>query len=543
MALYLFPTLAKMSLLNLSYEYNNDSDDSSTDTDVMIDSGEEDEMMDLPIPLVDFEVKHHRYSSPDLDTPFYKSPPSFQLDYSPFGSSPSLFSPIITNNNTNHTNNCLPTPNFETPTKTNIPKTPKITINKQVTINVPTPDFSTFNQSKKFANRKLNRKASSNEICIPETPVKRSIGPSRFGQTPKSAPRVPIHSPKFFSHKSTPKIAENENVEDYLKEFDFLEKIGQGSFSNVFKGLWKKDRTWYAIKILKKPLQGESQRQKLIQELKIVKNLNHPHLVSYIFCWEQKQIVHLQTEFCENGSLSHFMTCWQKNHKNSSKYFDECLLWKFLTDITLGIQHIHDNGFIHHDIKPGNIFVDSNDNLKIGDFGLASTENMDETIEGDSRYLAPEVLDDVVTKSADIFSLGATLFELACLIEMPSGDDSWDILRSGNISKLSQFPPYSFEFKQIIEAMMNPRYDRRPTANDILNHPRIASIIESRRISYGEDYFRRITCGNNTPKPTPPFISTTFDNRANHNLISESRKIKPKRNLMNELMGCPSNAS
>ena len=449
----------------LSFDY--DYEESSSDTEMFGSDDDDSFMEDFPVPLK--SPFQQSFANNEPATPYAKSPPSFQFGYSPFpnlNDKENIFSPAIVPN--------LPTPtaNFPLP---NTPCTPMDNYNVSNEI-VPTPDFTAIKQQGgSLSDRKLKRTASSNSI--PETPKRSRVGPSRLSSTNKT-PRAPIHSPTHFSHELTPKVSETDEMEDHISNFDQLEKIGQGSFSNVYRAHCKTDNSWYAIKILKRPLNGESQRKKLIKELKIVKELNHPNVLRYIFCWEQNQIVHLQTEWCEKGSLSHFMTSWQTN--NNGRYLEESLLWKFATDIILGLHHIHSKDIIHNDLKPGNIFVDSNDNLKIGDFGLASYEDSTGSMEGDSRYLAPEVLADVVTKACDIFSIGATLFELACLIEMPTADEPWNLLRSGNVSQLKNFPPYSCDFKNLIDFMMHPDYTKRPNVNDLLTHSIIANLANAR---------------------------------------------------------------
>ena len=76
---------------------------------------------------------------------------------------------------------------------------------------------------------------------------------------------------------------------------------------------------------------------------------------------------------------------------------DEQKVWELFLDMSLAVKHVHDCGYIHLDIKPSNFFVTWDGKVKLGDFGLALNTNeilklKDDDVEGDSIYLAPELL-------------------------------------------------------------------------------------------------------------------------------------------------------
>lgn len=106
--------------------------------------------------------------------------------------------------------------------------------------------------------------------------------------------------------------------------------------------------------------------------------------------------------------------------------------------------------------------------LKIGDFGQAiSRDGGDCVSEGDSRYLAPELLElehQTVTPAVDVFSLGVTIFEMA------TNSDDYEYLCSGSVSLLSS---YSRDLEEVVQWMLKPEPDCRITVNYLLQHPRI----------------------------------------------------------------------
>ena len=98
-------------------------------------------------------------------------------------------------------------------------------------------------------------------------------------------------------------------------------------------------------------------------------------------------------------------------------------IWKFFIEMCLGIQYLHTNRILHRDIKTINMFLTKNDNIKIGDLGVArelnQTANMAHTVVGTPYYLSPELCEEKpYNNKSDIWSLGCVLYEL-CTLKHP----------------------------------------------------------------------------------------------------------------------------
>lgn len=192
--------------------------------------------------------------------------------------------------------------------------------------------------------------------------------------------------------------------------------------------------TVWAVKKTKKPYAGVKDRERKLREVEILRTLRgNDHIINFVDFWEAKGHLYIQTDFCEDGNLKDFLT--QIGFKGR---LDDFRIWKILLELSLGIKHIHDNGFIHLDIKPANVFIDFEGVLKIGDFGLATPWPADPYIdgEGDREYIAPEVLSGRLDKPADIFALGMIMLEIAGNIILPDNGTSWQRLRAGDMSDL-----------------------------------------------------------------------------------------------------------
>lgn len=209
----------------------------------------------------------------------------------------------------------------------------------------------------------------------------------------------------------------------------------------------------YAVKKSKSKLHGEIARARRMEEVEILKELGqHDHVLELFGSWEDEGHLYIQTEFCDNGSLDKFLT----QHGDRGR-LDEFRVWKvllelcsvsliivilgvggFFTDFVFqGLQHIHNAGFIHLDIKPANVLITFEGSLKISDFGMAAQWPVVDELEreGDREYIAPEVISHArYDKPVDIFALGLTIIEVAGNETLPPNGPEWQSLREGDIS-------------------------------------------------------------------------------------------------------------
>ncbi len=118
---------------------------------------------------------------------------------------------------------------------------------------------------------------------------------------------------------------------------------------------------------------------------------------------------------------------------------------------------MHDKDLIHLDIKLDNILITEDNVCKLADFGLVFDLNSGDysrAIEGDSRYVAPELMNERFCKANDVFSLGIAMLELACNLQLPANGILWQQLRNGifpeDIMKC-EYLFFVFFFKSLID--------------------------------------------------------------------------------------------
>ena len=275
------------------------------------------------------------------------------------------------------------------------------------------------------------------------------------------------------------------------------------------------------------------------------------HIVRYQQAWlEDDGTLYIQTELC-SATLRDEMsgrfvattngTTTAGGGRTQTVVVDAFRHAKILREVLLGLELVHQRGMVHLDIKPENIFV-KNDLYKIGDFGLANAWSRDgvksaatpDIEEGDSRYMSRDLLDftpkDLTkvseqpmcsvffarmiqqhahnhlqlhtnpcpahTIQCDIFSLGATMYEVCFRRSLPTCGQEWQDLRNGKLPSaplLGTMPCLA----SIVREMMHPDPEKRPGATELLSRDVLAAGVDN-PMSYKVGSARKA----NLPKPS-----------------------------------------
>uniref|UniRef100_A0A8C6YQB3 Wee1-like protein kinase n=1 Tax=Nothoprocta perdicaria TaxID=30464 RepID=A0A8C6YQB3_NOTPE len=277
-------------------------------------------------------------------------------------------------------------------------------------------------------------------------------------------------------------LKESNMVSRYKKEFLELEKIGVGEFGSVYKCIKRLDGCVYAIKRSKRPLLA-------LREVYAHAVLgHHPHVVRYYSAWAEDDHMIIQNEHCNGGSLQDALL----ENAKLGRYFPEAELKEILLQVSMGLKYIHNSGLVHLDIKPSNIFIchklvvqgpagqeesDSEDEFssgvvyKIGDLGHVTSITNPQVEEGDSRFLANEILQEqyCYLPKADIFALALTIALAAGTGPLPHNGAMWHHIRKGNIPPIPQKLPHNF--LELLKLMIHPDPVKRPSATALTKHP------------------------------------------------------------------------
>eukprot|EP00750_Incisomonas_marina_P017060 INCI19811.1.p1 GENE.INCI19811.1~~INCI19811.1.p1 ORF type:complete len:707 (-),score=85.83 INCI19811.1:105-2036(-) len=255
----------------------------------------------------------------------------------------------------------------------------------------------------------------------------------------------------------------------FHREFQILSRIGCGNFSEVYQVRSLRSRGLYAVKKSLRPFQSRRDRENYEKEAYAYFQLGPacPQIIKYFRAWNEGGHFFVQMELCARGNLASFL-------KSLDCPVPELSVWNWVRQLALALRHMHAKGLVHMDTKPENVFLTSDGCLKLGDLGTASQYGHGESgIEGDKRYMAPELLlNSTKTPAVDIFSLGITVLEITQRHGLPREGQSWKLLRKGKLPPCPR--QYSPKLATFIVCLMHPDSRRRPTADIILRHPQVA---------------------------------------------------------------------
>jgi len=225
--------------------------------------------------------------------------------------------------------------------------------------------------------------------------------------------------------------------------------LGKGGFARCYELTDESTKTVYAGKVVAKVLlMKKHQKDKvgtsmvavlsslsdliwgfqMAQEVQIHRTLSHPHVVRLDGCFEDNENVYVLLELCARRSLMELHKRRRAVTEPEARYFlHQVLPIQFLLSgfifnsivfqIVLASVYLHDNRVIHRDLKLGNLFLNDDMEVKIGDFGLATTMDHEgerkKTLCGTPNYIAPEMLDKKGHGyEVDIWAIGCILYTL-----------------------------------------------------------------------------------------------------------------------------------
>lgn len=259
--------------------------------------------------------------------------------------------------------------------------------------------------------------------------------------------------------------------DNYLLE----EPGGLGGMATVYRALDLALDREVAIKVLNPDVASKKERSELfLHEARTAATINHYAVVPIYTCGEYEEHPYIVMQYMNGDSLEHKLD-------KARDYLPIKDTLKWIRDIAEGLDNARRHGIIHHDIKPGNIMLDSEGNAKIGDFGIAQALNDSRTKKifeitkswVSPHYVSPEkITGGKEDYRGDIYSLGASFYHIITSTTPFISSDVNDLIRARllkmPVAPNERRPEIPEEVSNLIMSMMNIQPENRPSYKDII---------------------------------------------------------------------------
>ena len=267
-------------------------------------------------------------------------------------------------------------------------------------------------------------------------------------------------------------ITRNENNPESI--YTKIKILGKGAYGEVWLVKNKQIQKNFAMKIFKKTANSTLEEKEIINEISILKSLDHPKILKILDFYSTSKLYYIITEYCPDGELF--------NEIIKKGKFDEGKTAFIMNQLFKGILYCHTQKVIHRDLKPENIMITKRENngclqIKIVDFGTAKIFEKGQSQKnfvGSSYYMAPEILNRKYNEKCDIWACGVIMYILLSGKPPFDGIDDNEILENIRIGlyDISSYPfnTLSKECIDLIQQLLTYDYKKRISADQALSH-------------------------------------------------------------------------
>ncbi|KAK9746985.1 Protein kinase domain [Popillia japonica] len=297
-------------------------------------------------------------------------------------------------------------------------------------------------------------------------------------------------------------ITASEQLRLASRGYKILTKLGQGTYATVYLVEFRSSNESKEIKLACKAMDVSRMAREFVlkflpRELDILSKINHPHIIQIQNIFQRRTKYYVFMRYAEKGDLLEFVL------KKGALSEPQARVW--FRQIALAVHYLHEMNIAHRDLKCENIFITSNYNIKLADFGFAryTADDLGKRISSDTfcgsiSYAAPEILRGLpyYPKHSDVWSLGVILYVILNRA-MPFDDGNLRRLYDQQISKKWRFRPkvmsfLSNECKTLVSQLLEPDVIKRLDIEKVVDSDwiamdqRLRTMTESEERAFGQ---------------------------------------------------------
>ncbi|MCA9572933.1 MAG: serine/threonine protein kinase [Myxococcales bacterium] len=196
--------------------------------------------------------------------------------------------------------------------------------------------------------------------------------------------------------------------------FRLVQRLGRGQAGDVFEAEDLRLGGRAAVKVLSPEHGGTPVEERFVQEARVLARLDHPHVVKVLDAGTTADVAWIALELVDGQTLEARIHRWRAR-PSPGRFADAERIFR---ELAAALQHIHELGLIHRDVKPSNVLVFGGPCAKLADFGVVHDARRAITMFGDElgtpAFMPPEQAIDPadVSPSADVYGMGTTLFTM-----------------------------------------------------------------------------------------------------------------------------------